>query len=152
MTGDVSGYVAPDPGLQVERTGLAWVRTSASVGVVGLLLLRWLPSHGLLVVAPTLVAFAVAAWLRLTARSHYQWGLGVVRDHGPDGADSDDSDDSDDGAGNDAGAASSGRNGRDCETVDLHTTAHPGRVLLLLTGVASLAAVGVWVMFTGTPA
>ena len=141
-----SGYVAPDPGLQVERTGLAWVRTSASLGVIGLLLLRWLPTHGLLVVAPTVVAFAVAAWLRTTARSHYQWGLGVVRDHGADGPDGPDGPD-----GHDDGPGSE-KYRRDPETVNLHTTAHPGRVLLLLAGVAALGAVGLWVMFTGGPA
>lgn len=123
-------YLVPDPGLQVERTGLAWVRTSAAVGVVGLLLLRWLPAYGPLVMMPSMVAFAVAAWLRVTARSNYRWGLAAAS-HG------------------DAASPAAGKGAVPPDrhdTLALQTRAHPGRVLLLLFGVLTLAASGMWVM------
>ena len=51
-----------DPGLQPERTALAWQRTA--VGFVGaaLLFLRWSAQHGPVVVGVTTLAAVVAGW------------------------------------------------------------------------------------------
>ncbi len=46
-----------DPGLQPERTTLAWGRTMMALVTVSAIFLRWLPAHGL----PILLLFAVAA-------------------------------------------------------------------------------------------
>ena len=123
----MSSGLAPDPGLQVERTGLAWVRSSMALAVVGLLLLRWLPVHGLVVALPSGVAFAMSAWLRLTARTHYRWGLGVPgpeTEPGPEGEPP----------------------GRGHGALEVHVAAQPERVVMVLAGVLLLAAVGAWVM------
>jgi uncharacterized membrane protein YidH (DUF202 family) len=42
----VLGYLPADPGLQPERTTLAWGRTTLAMGVVSLLFLRWVPDYG----------------------------------------------------------------------------------------------------------
>lgn len=39
-----------DPGLQPERTTLAWTRTTVSYAVCSAVLLRWLPHFGLVIV------------------------------------------------------------------------------------------------------
>lgn len=45
-----------DPGLQPERTSLAWGRTMMALVTVSAIFLRWLPHHGL----PILLLFAVS--------------------------------------------------------------------------------------------
>ena len=55
-----------DPGLQPERTSLAWGRTLLALVVAAALLLRWLPHHGLAAVLPLAAAavLALGIWLR----------------------------------------------------------------------------------------
>lgn len=55
-----------DPGLQPERTSLAWGRTLLALMVAAALLLRWLPHHGLAPVMPLAAAavLALGIWLR----------------------------------------------------------------------------------------
>ncbi|QGU03378.1 DUF202 domain-containing protein [Corynebacterium comes] len=59
-----------DPGLQPERTTLAWTRTTVSFAVSSAILLRWLPYYGVLVVTLILllVAMALGIYLSQTAR------------------------------------------------------------------------------------
>lgn len=68
-----------DPGLQPERTSLSWVRTSTSIGVVALLLIRWYPTHGPMVFVPASIAFVVAGLLRFASRASYRDGVAGVR-------------------------------------------------------------------------
>lgn len=61
-----------DPGLQPERTSLAWGRTMMALVTVSAIFLRWLPSHGL----PILLLFAVSSGAALaiygTQRRRYR--------------------------------------------------------------------------------
>ncbi|TLM81871.1 DUF202 domain-containing protein [Pseudarthrobacter sp. NamE5] len=61
-----------DPGLQPERTTLAWGRTMLALVTVSAIFLRWLPQHGL----PILLLFAVsagaAAAIYFTQRRRYR--------------------------------------------------------------------------------
>lgn len=57
-----------DPGLQPERTALAWERTTLSLAVICLLFLRWTDTLGVIAFAPTVLALVVAAHLRLRHR------------------------------------------------------------------------------------
>ncbi|AXH95697.1 DUF202 domain-containing protein [Ornithinimicrobium avium] len=55
---------ARDPGLQQERTALAWRRTGLALSVGALLLTRLtLDTLGTAVVVPAAVAFVLAAWV-----------------------------------------------------------------------------------------
>ena len=60
-----------DPGLQPERTSLAWGRTMMALVTVSAIFLRWLPAHGF----PILLLFAVSSGaalaIYLTQRRRY---------------------------------------------------------------------------------
>ena len=66
-----------DPGLQPERTALAWGRTMLALVTASAFFLRWLPTYG----PPILMLFAVsggaALAIYLTQRRRYR-----VRSHG----------------------------------------------------------------------
>jgi uncharacterized membrane protein YfcA len=71
-----------DPGLQPERTTLAWGRTMMALATVSAIFLRWLPQHGL----PILLLFAVSAGaagtIYLTQRRRYSASArGITREY-----------------------------------------------------------------------
>lgn len=63
-----------DPGLQAERTELAWRRTQLSLLVIACLALRGLD------IAVTLIALAAAGGLWLHQRRSYRHSLAMLRD------------------------------------------------------------------------
>lgn len=58
-----------DPGLQPERTSLAWQRTAISFVAVSLLFLRWSAQHGPLVVVVVALAAGSATWIFFHTRT-----------------------------------------------------------------------------------
>ena len=60
-----------DPGLQPERTTLAWGRTLMSFVVVSAVFLRWLQHHGPFVLALFGLAVLTAGSIYLTQRHRY---------------------------------------------------------------------------------
>ena len=58
-----------DPGLQPERTALAWQRTAISFAAASLLFLRWATQHGPLVVVLVMAAVATATWIFVHTRT-----------------------------------------------------------------------------------
>jgi uncharacterized membrane protein YidH (DUF202 family) len=70
-----------DPGLQPERTGLAWRRTMISLAVLSLAGVRVLPSAGgtAWLVVPGLVGLAVAIALLVGSERRYRRRLAQAR-------------------------------------------------------------------------
>jgi len=60
-----------DPGLQPERTTMAWGRTLMSFVVVSAVFLRWLPHHGPFVLVLFGLAVLTAGAIYLTQRPRY---------------------------------------------------------------------------------
>ena len=70
MTRSVAGH--GDPGLQPERTTLAWVRTAASLTAVAFLCLRYVPGSSLALQIVGTWAIAASTVVIVTARSRYE--------------------------------------------------------------------------------
>ena len=60
-----------DPGLQPERTTLAWGRTMMALVTVSAIFLRWLPRHGFPILLLFGVSAGTAAAIYLTQRRRY---------------------------------------------------------------------------------
>lgn len=74
----------PDPGLQPERTDLAWRRTMMSLVVASGVFLRWMPHHGLFVGTLVVTALAAAFGINLThTRRLRRAVLGINREKMP---------------------------------------------------------------------
>lgn len=69
-----------DPGLQPERTSLAWGRTMLALVTVSTIFLRWAEQHGLFVLTLWAVSCLTAAAIFLTQRLRYaRGGEGISR-------------------------------------------------------------------------
>ena len=60
-----------DPGLQPERTSLAWGRTLLTMLTVSALFLRWMPYHGIFVGAPVALSLVTALGIWITQERRY---------------------------------------------------------------------------------
>ncbi|AGG65585.1 DUF202 domain-containing protein [Corynebacterium callunae] len=61
-----------DPGLQPERTILAWNRTTVSMAVCSAILLRWLSFYGPIVFIPVAILVLLAVFILVTQRLRYR--------------------------------------------------------------------------------
>lgn len=78
-----------DPGLQPERTTLAWTRTTVSYAVCSAILLRWLPYFGLVIVGLIVLMVAMALGIYASQRARHRasvQGLTAGRVRAPVGA------------------------------------------------------------------
>ena len=66
-----------DPGLQPERTALAWGRTMLALVTASAFFLRWLPTYGPAILMLPVVSGGAALAIYLTQRSRYR-----ARSHG----------------------------------------------------------------------
>lgn len=72
-----------DPGLQPERSALAWQRTALAVAVGALVLARILaPSFGMFALGPALVGLAVAGYIATRAKRRYYHHHKILVAHG----------------------------------------------------------------------
>ena len=61
-----------DPGLQPERTALAWGRTMLALVTASAFFLRWLPTYGAPILVLPVVSAGAALAIYLTQRRRYQ--------------------------------------------------------------------------------
>lgn len=69
-----------DPGLQPERTSLAWNRTLLALVVAGLLLLRWVPRHGWFPLVLVLLTLVTALVIAVGQARRYRRAARGIRD------------------------------------------------------------------------
>ena len=67
----MSSALHGDTGLQPERTTLAWARTMMALATAGAIFLRWVPHHGLPVLALVTVTLATAVFTTASQRQRY---------------------------------------------------------------------------------
>ncbi|NOJ61092.1 DUF202 domain-containing protein [Arthrobacter sp. 260] len=64
-----------DPGLQPERTSLAWGRTLLALVICGVLFIRWVPQHGDFSLTLVAACFAAALGIYLSQELRYRRSL-----------------------------------------------------------------------------
>jgi hypothetical protein len=69
-----------DPGLQPERTDLAWGRTTMSMVIAAAVFLRWLPHHGWFVGTLVGCAIVTAAAINFTQKRRFHRAVRGIRD------------------------------------------------------------------------
>ena len=68
-----------DPGLQPERTVMAWARSTLSLCVAGAIFLRWIPQYGVPIVVMAALCLATAGGIYFTQRTRYKiFSRGIV--------------------------------------------------------------------------
>lgn len=73
-----------DPGLQPERTILAWNRTTVSLAVCTAVILRWTSFYGAAILIPVAFLIALAMFILVTQRIRYtRQSLGLASEHVP---------------------------------------------------------------------
>jgi uncharacterized membrane protein YidH (DUF202 family) len=71
-----------DPGLQPERTDLAWGRTTLSMVVAAAIFFRWMPHHGSFVSTLVGAAAVTALAINLTRKRRLHRAIhGIQREH-----------------------------------------------------------------------
>jgi uncharacterized membrane protein YidH (DUF202 family) len=68
-----------DPGLQPERTDLAWGRTTLSMVIAAAVFLRWLPHHGWFVGTLVGGAIVTAAAINLTQKRRFHRAIRGIK-------------------------------------------------------------------------
>lgn len=68
---DTQEHYHSDPGLQPERTSLAWTRTTVALMVASTVLLRWAHLYGPYIVGVSIFLMCTAATVLLTQRKRY---------------------------------------------------------------------------------
>lgn len=61
-----------DPGLQPERTLLAWRRTLMTLLVVCTIYLRWIPHFGLIAILPIIVSLIAGLLIQIALNARYR--------------------------------------------------------------------------------
>ena len=73
------GPLHGDPGLQPERTALAWGRTVLTLIAASAMSLRWLPEQGPFVLAMFALTIAAGSGIYLTQRRRYRRSVEGIR-------------------------------------------------------------------------
>ncbi|MBG6190035.1 uncharacterized membrane protein YidH (DUF202 family) [Arthrobacter sp. CAN_A212] len=67
-----------DPGLQPERTSLAWGRTLLALVICAVLFVRWVPQHGGFVLALITMSLAAALGIYVSQQLRYRRSLNGI--------------------------------------------------------------------------
>ncbi|MGO4187819.1 DUF202 domain-containing protein [Pseudarthrobacter sp. TAF60_1] len=68
-----------DPGLQPERTDLAWGRTTLSLAVAAAVFLRWMPHHGWFVATLVAASAVTALAVNFTRRRRFHRAINGIK-------------------------------------------------------------------------